>query len=91
METPIIWQLNNSHGFWEGRIDANYTIQNTRIRDNKYTSGKNRISLTITSNLMKIFQEMAISTKYDKAYDNAWDVHGFPDWVVNPHAVLSFL
>ena len=57
METPIIWRLNNSHGlFWEGKIDANYTIQNTQISDNKYTSGKNRVSLTITSNLMKIFQ-----------------------------------
>ena len=65
METPIIWRLNNSNGlFWDDRIDANYTIQNIRIHDNKYTSDKNRVSLTITSNLMKIFQEMALS--YDK-------------------------
>ena len=55
METPTIWLLNNSQGlFWEGRIDANYTTQNTWIHDNKYTSGKNRVSLTITSNLIKI-------------------------------------
>ena len=60
MEPLTIWRLNDSHGlFWEGRIDANYTTQNTWIHDNKYTSGKNRVSLTISSNLMKIFPQMA--------------------------------
>ena len=79
METPTIWRLNNSHGlFWEGRIDAYYTTQNMWIRDNKYTSG-NRVSLTTTSNPMKIFQEMAIWTKYDMARD----IHAFPDWGVS--------
>ena len=46
METPIIWELNNSHGLlWEGRTDTNYTTQNTWIHDKKYTSGKNSLSL----------------------------------------------
>ena len=45
METPTIWGLNNSHKLlWEVRTDANYTIQNTSIHGNKYTSGKNRVS-----------------------------------------------
>ena len=88
METPIIWRLNNSHGlFWEGRIDANYTIQNKWIRDSKYTSGMNRVSLTITSNLMKIFQEMAEEWRFElkmtRPMTRRMDVHRFPDWVVN--------
>ena len=45
METPTIWSLNNLQGiFWEGTTDANYTTQNMWIHDNKYTSGKNRVS-----------------------------------------------
>ena len=60
MGTHTIWGLNNSHGlFWEGRTDAYYNTQNTWIHDDKYTRGKNRVSQTITSNCMKIFQEMA--------------------------------
>ena len=45
---------------------ANYTTQNTQIRDNKYTSGKNRVSLTITSNIMKLFQEMAEEWRFEQ-------------------------
>ena len=30
-----------------------------KTHENKCTSGKNRVSLTITSNCMKVFQEMA--------------------------------
>ena len=45
METPAIWGLNNSHRlFWEGRTDTNYTTYNTWLHDNKYASGKNRVS-----------------------------------------------
>jgi hypothetical protein len=79
METPIIWRLNNLQRlFWEGRIDANYTTQNTRIRDNKYTSGKNRVSLTIT----EMAEEWWFELNMTRPMTRRVDVHGFPDWVV---------
>ena len=53
------------------------------MRDNKYTSCKNRVSLTITSNLMKIFQEMAEEWRFElnmtRPMTRRVDVHGFPD------------
>ena len=47
-------------------LRGHFTTQNTWIDDNKYTSGKNRVSYTITSNYMKIFQEMAEERKKKK-------------------------
>ena len=69
LETPTIWGLNIScELFWEGRRDANYTTQNTWIHDNKYTSGKNKVSLTITSNIPRNGRGMVIWTKYDMVH-----------------------
>ena len=53
------------------------------MRDNKYTSSKNRIPLTITSNLMVIFQEMAEEWRFElnmtRPMTRCMDVHEFSE------------
>ena len=56
MGTTTIWGMKNSQQII---LRAYFTTQSTRIYDNKYTSNKNRVSQTTTSNYMNIFQEMA--------------------------------
>ena len=88
-ETPTIWGLSNSNKlFWEGRRDANFTTQNTWIDDNKYTSGKNRVSQTITSNCMKILKEIAEKLWFEPNMTWRVALHGFPGWRVNILAQL---
>ena len=46
METPTIWGLNNSHRlFWEGRIEANDTIQIINIKAVRIESHKQSLQL----------------------------------------------
>jgi hypothetical protein len=68
--------------FWEGTTDTNYTTQNRWICDNRYISGKNRISQTITSSCMKIFQKMVEEWWFELNMTWCVAVHGFPAWVV---------